>query len=146
MPIAYLLEGSFTSLYKNRFAPAEQDTAGFKEQSVATKIIVIADGDIARNDINPRENNPMPLGYDPFSKYTFANQDILLNMMAYLTDENGLIKARNKDVKIRPLDKEKIRDNRLYWQVINIALPLIVLILIGLVLTYVRQKRFGQFK
>jgi F0F1-type ATP synthase assembly protein I len=88
----------------------------------------------------------MPVGYDPFSKYTFANQDILLNMMAYLTDENGLIKARNKDVKIRPLDKEKIRNNRLYWQVINIALPLIVLILIGLMLTYVRQKRYGQFK
>jgi hypothetical protein len=57
-----------------------------------------------------------------------------------------LIKARNKDVKIRPLDKEKIRNNRLYWQVINIALPLIVLILIGLVLAYVRQKRYGQFK
>jgi hypothetical protein len=88
----------------------------------------------------------MALGYDPFSKYTFANQDILLNMMAYLTDENGLIKARNKDVKIRPLDKEKIRNNRLYWQVINIVLPLIVLILIGLMLTYVRQKRYGQFK
>jgi hypothetical protein len=67
-------------------------------------------------------------------------------MMAYLTDENGLIKARNKDVKIRPLDKEKIRNNRLYWQVINIVLPLIVLILIGLMLTYVRQKRYGQFK
>jgi F0F1-type ATP synthase assembly protein I len=67
-------------------------------------------------------------------------------MMAYLTDENGLIKARNKDVKIRPLDKEKIRNNRLYWQAINIVLPLIVLILIGLVLTYMRQRRFGQFK
>ncbi len=145
-PIAYLLEGSFTSLYKNRFAPAGIDSAGFKEQGTPTKIIVIADGDIARNDVNPRENKPMPLGYDPFSKYTFANQDILLNMMAYLTDENGLIKARNKDVKIRPLDKEKIRNNRLYWQVINIALPLIVLILIGLMLTYVRQKRYGQFK
>jgi gliding-associated putative ABC transporter substrate-binding component GldG len=146
IPIAYLLEGSFTSLYKNRFAPAGIDSTGFKEQGTPTKIIVIADGDIARNDINPRENKPMALGYDPFSKYTFANQDILLNMMAYLTDENGLIKARNKDVKIRPLDKEKIRNNRLYWQVINIVLPLIVLILIGLMLTYVRQKRYGQFK
>jgi len=146
IPISYLLEGSFTSLYKNRFAPPGIDAGGFKEQSVSTKIIVIADGDIARNDINPRENKPMPVGYDPFSKYTFANQDILLNMMAYLTDENGLIKARNKDVKIRPLDKEKIRNHRFYWQVINIALPLIVLILIGLMLTYVRQKRYGQFK
>jgi gliding-associated putative ABC transporter substrate-binding component GldG len=145
IPIAYLLEGSFTSLFKNRFTPAGLDAKGFKDQSIPTKIIVIADGDLARNDINLRERKPMPLGYDPFSKYTFANQDILLNMVAYLTDENGLIKARNKDVKIRPLDKEKIRNSRFYWQAINIVLPLGVLVAIGLAVTYVRKKRFAQF-
>lgn len=145
IPIAYLLEGQFTSLYKNRFAPAGVDTIGFKDRSATTKIIVIADGDMARNDINPRENKPQQLGYDPFTRYTFANQDILLNMVAYLTDENGLIKARNKEVKIRPLDKEKIRDNRAYWQVLNIVLPLVVLVLFGLVLSYWRKRRYSRF-
>ncbi|MFM9836641.1 MAG: gliding motility-associated ABC transporter substrate-binding protein GldG [Cyclobacteriaceae bacterium] len=145
IPMAYLLEGQFTSLYKNRFAPTGVDTIGFKDQSASTKIIVIADGDMARNDINPRENKPQQLGYDPFTRYTFANQDILLNMVAYLTDENGLIKARNKEVKIRPLDKEKIRDNRAYWQVLNIVLPLVVLVLFGLVLSYVRKRRYSKF-
>jgi len=143
--IAYLLEGEFTSLFKNRFAPAEVDTNGFKEQSAPSKIIVVADGDIARNDINPRENKPQQLGYDPFARYTFANTDLLLNMVAYLTDENGLIKARNKEVKIRPLDKEKIRNNRAYWQVLNIVLPLVVLIVFGLVLTYLRKRRYSNF-
>jgi len=143
--IAYLLEGEFTSLFKNRFAPAEVDTNGFKEQSAPSKIIVVADGDIARNDINPRENKPQQLGYDPFARYTFANTDLLLNMVAYLTDENGLIKARNKEVKIRPLDKEKIRNNRAYWQVLNIVLPLVVLIVFGLILTYLRKRRYSNF-
>jgi len=143
--IAYLLEGEFTSLFKNRFAPVSVDTIGFKEQSAPSKIIVVADGDIARNDINPRENKPQQLGYDPFARYTFANTDLLLNMVAYLTDENGLIKARNKEVKIRPLDKEKIRNNRAYWQVLNIVLPLVVLIVFGLVLTYLRKRRYSNF-
>lgn len=145
IPVAYLLEGTFTSVYKNRFAPEGVDSAKFLEQSVPTKIIVVADGDIARNDVNPRENKPQQLGYDPFSRYTFANQDLLLNMVAYLTDENGLIKARNKEVKIRPLDKEKIRKERTYWQLINLVLPLVVLVAMGLLLTYLRKARYARF-
>lgn len=145
IPVAYLLEGTFTSVYKNRFAPEGVDSAKFVEQSVPTKIIVMADGDIARNDINPRENKPQQLGYDPFSRYTFANQDLLLNMVAYLTDENGLIKARNKEVKIRPLDKEKIRNERTYWQLINLVMPLVVLVAMGLLLTYLRKARYARF-
>ncbi|MFN8888087.1 MAG: gliding motility-associated ABC transporter substrate-binding protein GldG [Cyclobacteriaceae bacterium] len=145
IPVAYLLEGTFTSVYKNRFVPEGVDSAKFLEQSVPTKIIVMADGDIARNDINPRENKPQQLGYDPFSRYTFANQDLLLNMVAYLTDENGLIKTRNKEVKIRPLDKEKIRNERTYWQLINLVLPLIVLVAMGLLLTYMRKARYARF-
>ncbi len=145
IPVAYLLEGTFTSVYKNRFAPEDVDSAKFLEQSVPTKIIIVADGDIARNDINPRENKPQQLGYDPFSRYTFANQDLLLNMVAYLTDENGLIKARNKEVKIRPLDKEKIRNERTYWQLVNLVLPLVVLVAMGLLLTYLRKARYARF-
>ena len=145
IPIAYLLEGQFTSLFKNRFAPEGTDTVGFESKSINTKIIVVADGDIARNDINPRENKPQQLGYNPFTRYTFANQDLLLNMIGYLTDEDGLIKARNKEVKIRPLDKTKIKDNRVYWQTINIILPLVVLISFGLILTYLRKRKYSNF-
>ncbi len=107
IPISYLLEGEFTSLYKNRFAPAGVDTIGFKDSSAPTKIIVVADGDLARNDVNPRDGNPQPLGLDPFTQYTFSNQDLLMNMIAYLVEENGLIKARNKEVKVRPWIKRK---------------------------------------
>jgi ABC-type uncharacterized transport system involved in gliding motility auxiliary subunit len=86
------------------------------------------------------------LGYDPFTKYTFANQDLLLNMVAYLTNENGLIAARNKEVKIRPLDKQKIQSERTYWQMINLVLPLVLLLLFGLMWVYLRKAKYAKFK
>ncbi|MFM8911854.1 MAG: gliding motility-associated ABC transporter substrate-binding protein GldG [Flammeovirgaceae bacterium] len=145
IPVAYLLEGQFTSLFNNRFAPAGVDTVGFAAQSLKTKMIVVADGDLARNDVNPRQNEPQTLGYDPFTRYTFANQDLLLNMVAYLTNENGLIAARNKEVKIRPLDKERIRNERTYWQAVNILLPLVALTLFGFAWMYARKKKYSSF-
>lgn len=145
IPVAYLLEGKFTSLFTNRFAPSGVDTVGFVAKSVNTKLIVVADGDLARNDVNPRQNEPQTLGYDPFTRYTFANQDLLLNMVAYLTNENGLIAARNKEVKIRPLDKQKIRVERTYWQAVNILLPLIALALFGFFWMYARKKKYSSF-
>ena len=145
IPLAYLLEGTFTSLYKNRFAPEGADTTAFREKSVPNKIIVVADGDLARNEVNPRDGKPQTLGYDVYTQYTFANQDLLLNMVAYLTNENGLINARTKDVKIRPLDKEKIKNERGFWQVLNIGLPLAVLLLFGVLRTYLRKMKYTRF-
>ncbi len=145
IPLGYLLEGTFTSVYKNRFSPTGADTAGYRSESVPTKLIVIADGDIMRNDVNPRTGEAQPLGFDPFSQYTFANQDLLLNAIAYLTEENGLIKARNKEIKIRPLDKEKIKNERVFWQVINIVAPLLLLIISGFSRSYWRKLKYSKF-
>ncbi len=144
IPVAYLLEGTFTSLFKNRFAPDGVDTADFHSESKSTKLIVVADGDLARNEINRRDGKPQTLGYDPVSQYTFANQDLLMNMVAYLTDENGLIHVRSKEVKIRPLDKEKIKNDRTYWQMVNIMLPLVVLIAFGFVRAYMRKLKYAR--
>ncbi|MBN8578442.1 MAG: gliding motility-associated ABC transporter substrate-binding protein GldG [Cytophagales bacterium] len=146
-PIAlgYLLEGKFTSLYKNRFAPEGVDAAGYREESVTTKVVVLADGDLARNDVNPREGIPQPLGLDPFTNYTFSNQDLLLNTVAYLLDDNGLIKARNKEVKVRPLDKLKIKNERTFWQVVNLVLPVVVLLLFGFARAWWRSYKYSRF-
>jgi ABC-2 type transport system permease protein len=95
--------------------------------------------------LTPVMDNPQPLGLDPFTHYTFANQDLLMNMAAYLVEENGLIKARNKEVKVRPLDKEKIRDTRSFWQVINLVLPMIALIVFGIVRAYIRNLKYTRF-
>ncbi|MBS1490246.1 MAG: gliding motility-associated ABC transporter substrate-binding protein GldG [Bacteroidetes bacterium] len=143
IPVAYLLEGRFTSLFKNRFAPDGVDTTGFRNHSRPAKIIVVADGDVARNDVNKREQKPQQLGFDPIMQYTFANEDLLMNMVAYLTDENGLIRVRNKEVKIRPLDKEKIKD-KTTWQFINLFLPVLSVMIFGVVRSYLRKRKFAN--
>ncbi|MBX2946257.1 MAG: gliding motility-associated ABC transporter substrate-binding protein GldG [Cyclobacteriaceae bacterium] len=143
LPVAYLLEGKFTSVFKNRFLPEGAEQSGFKAEGSPSKIIVVSDGDIARNDINPRTGNPQQLGLDPFTNYTFANEEFLLNAIAWLVDENGLIKARSKEVKIRPLNKEKIRTEKTKWQVINLVLPIVVLMVYGMLLMYLRKRKFA---
>lgn len=145
LPVGYLLEGKFTSLYKNRFLPADADKNSFKELGDDSKLIVIADGDLARNDINPRTGQPQQLGFDPFERYTYANQQLLMNAVNYLANEDGLIATRTKEVKIRPLDKEKIRTERTKWQLINLALPLILLIVYGVVRSILRKRKYATF-
>ncbi|HEX6224566.1 MAG TPA: gliding motility-associated ABC transporter substrate-binding protein GldG [Chryseolinea sp.] len=143
--IGIILEGNFTSLYKNRFPPAGLDASKVIEESIPTKVIIVADGDVARNDVNPRNGEPQPLGFDPITKTTYANKDFLLNTVAFLAQENGLIQVRNKEVKIRPLDKVKLKEGRIKWQVLNVAAPLILLISYGILRFYLRKRRFAKF-
>ncbi len=145
IPVGYLLEGNFTSVFKNRFLPEGVDQTLFKDESLSTKIIVFADGDLARNDVNPRTGQPQQLGYDQFSRYTFANQELLLNAVAYLVQEDGLIAARNKEVKIRPLDREKVRQEKVKWQIINIGLPVILMVMFGVIRSVLRKRKFATF-
>lgn len=146
IPLACLLEGRFTSLYKNRFPPQHVDTSAFRSESFPAKVMVFADGDLARNDINPRTGNPQQLGSDPFSGYTFANEELLMNAVAYLADENGLIKTRNKEVKIRPLNKEKIRLQKTMWQTANLVTPVVMLVIFGVIRHMFRKRKFASFK
>jgi ABC-2 type transport system permease protein len=143
--VGIILEGKFTSLFKNRFPPTGFESSTIVGESIPTKLIIIADGDVARNDVNPRNSQPQPLGFDPITKTTFANKDFLLNAVAYLTQEGGLIEVRNKEVKIRPLDKVKLKEGRLKWQVLNVAVPLVLLICYGVLRFYLRKRRFANF-
>lgn len=147
LPVAYLLEGKFTSLYKSRFKPEGVEDQDYAEvSSEEAKVLILSDGDIARNDINPKTGNPQPLGYDPFSQTTYANQDFILNALNYLVDDKGLITARSKQVKIRPLDKVKIKEEKTYWQVLNMVLPILILVLYGILRFYLRKRKYTGFK
>jgi ABC-2 type transport system permease protein len=145
--LGYLLEGSFTSFYKNKFIPQEANRSLFSEQSQPTKIIVLADGDIARNEIDPRTGAPLPLGRDPFSRdgFIFANQDLLINAINYLVADDGIISARSKEIKIRPMDQVKVTSERLQWQIINLMLPLLLLIAFGVASYILRRKKYARF-
>lgn len=142
--IGYLLEGRFSSLYKNRFPPkgfAKEETISDSQDS---KLVVIADGDLIRNELSLEDGNPLALGVEPYSQTTYANEALIMNLMDYLLDEDGLIETRTKEVKIRPLDKVQVRQERAKWQVINLVVPILVLIFFGLV-KFVWRRKVNRF-
>lgn len=145
MMVGCLLEGKFSSLYKNRFLPEGISKQDHLDDGKSTRLIVIADGDIVRNEINPRGNQPQALGFDPFTNYTFANKDLIMNAMMWLTEEDGLIQTRSKQVMIRPLDREKVETEIFKWQVINLGLPLLLIACYGIARAYWRKKRYASF-
>ncbi|MBS1978421.1 MAG: gliding motility-associated ABC transporter substrate-binding protein GldG [Bacteroidetes bacterium] len=143
--MGYLLEGKFTSLYRNRFLPEGVDSAGFRKEG-ESRMIVVSDGDLVRNEVNPRTGQTQELGFDSYSGRTFANKDLVMNMVDWLADDTGLINLRVKEVKIRPLDKEKITTQKSTWQLLNVAGPVLVIILLGWVKAWIRRKVYTQFE
>lgn len=131
IPVAYLLEGKFTSLYKNRQAPEGTNAADFMEIGQPTKLLVVATGSILLNAVSPKDGQPLPWGYDPFLQQHFANPEFVLNTLAYMLEEKGVINAKHKTIQLRLLDNLKVQKARLYWQLINIIGPLAALTNIG---------------
>jgi len=145
IPVAWLLEGKFPSLYKNRFKPENINTEDFIEESnTQASILVVGDGDVVKNDVNPKNGQPQALGFDPFLNETFANEEFILNALAYMMDSDGLILARNKEIKIRPLDTVKVENERLKWQLVNLVLPVIILLVFGVVRYYLRKRKYTK--
>ena len=142
LPLAYLLEGKFTSLYNNRFLPDGVDIAHFLPESVPTQLLVVASGSFVLNSVVPQKKRPLPWGYDPFLQRQFANSDFVLNMLAYMLNEGGLINLKNKSLKIRLLDQVKVTQQRLQYQLLNLFLPLVLLGLLGLVWHYWTSRRY----
>ncbi len=144
-PVAVLLEGSFSSVYSNRLPSAilKDSAIAFKDKGVNTKMIVIADGDVAKNDVQAGVG-PLPLGFDRNTGRYFANKTFLLNCVNYLLDDEGLLQLRAREVKLRLLDKKKIIGKETKWQLINIALPLGIIVLFGLIQFYIRKKRYAS--
>ena len=140
IPIAVLLSGSFTSVFKDRIAPKDKNI-NFKEFSDSTEIIVISDADIIRNDIS-NKGMPLPLGYDKYINYTYdGNKKFILNAIQYLSDNDGLINLRSKTLKIRLLNMDLINNYKSLIMILNIFLPVFLFILIILTIQFnIRPK------
>ena len=141
--VGYLLEGKFTSLYANRLVPRGFDKSTFIEKGEPGKVIVIGDGDIIRNDLDPETGDPLGLGVEPFTKTTYANEEFILNILDYMVDDSGLIETRSREVKVRPLDRVKVQQERTKWKVINLTVPVLLVLLIGGAKWYLRKKKFA---
>ena len=144
-PVGYLLEGAFTSLFRNRRAPQGIENTQVKETGVPTKIAVFSDGDLVRNDVNPRTGQAYELGFDRYNNVTFANRELAMNTIHYLLDSEGLINVRSKEIQLRPLDRVRVKEERTYWQLLNIAAPIVLLALFGVVRYFLRKGRYERF-
>ena len=99
-------------------------------------MIIVSDGDVIRNQFSRKSGKPLPLGFDQDVNQTFGNKEFLLNAMDYLLDDSRLIDLRSREIKIRPLDRQKIEADGLKWQIINVALPVILVIIAGVTIHY----------
>jgi gliding-associated putative ABC transporter substrate-binding component GldG len=142
IPVACLLEGKFHSLYKNRIPPKGVDATHFLAVSQPTKILVVASGSIVLNAVSPKDRQALPWGYDPFLQQNFANQDFVLSALSYMLEESGVINAKHKTIKLRLLDNLKVAKERFYWQLLNVAMPILILTLVGIILYVIRRKKY----
>ena len=142
LPIAVLLEGEFESVFKNRILPKEQ-SIDFKDKSKPTQMIVVADGDVARNSVS-NNGDIYPLGYDRFINYTYpGNKKFVMNAIHYLCDDVGLTRLKSKEIKLRLLDKEKIASNMFLIQFINIVFPLLLLLIATLLFLNFKKRKYA---
>lgn len=143
--LAVLLEGSFTSNFKNRLVDdiAQNQELGFIEQGKYSKMVVISDGDLARNETRKESNAILPLGFDRYTNTIYGNKAFLLNIIDYLVDDSNLISLRAKDFKLRLLDNAKVSDEESWFKTLNISGPVLIILLLGVYKTYRRKRKFA---
>jgi gliding-associated putative ABC transporter substrate-binding component GldG len=139
-PLAVLVEGDFVSAYSNRVKPVALDDN--MDKGPSNKMIVIADGDVVRNQL--KNGRPLELGYDKWTNNFYGNKEFLLNCVNYMLDDEGLINIRSKRITIPVLDREKIGEGMLRWQLFNIVLPIGAVLLFGFLFNILRKRKYGR--
>lgn len=144
LPVSVLVEGEFSSLFTG-YENVDQQKLGFFEKSKPTKMIFVADGDMIKNQINEK-HYPLPLGYDRYTDKAYGNQNFLLNAVNYLCDDPDIVQVRSKDFKMRLLDSNRVLKEKTFWQALNVTVPLLFILVLGLVFYFVRRAKYAVVK
>ncbi len=147
VPVGVVLEGEFQSDFSNRMAPKEiVNPSVIRNKSVRTRQIIIADGDIIRNETEGTGENlkAVPLGYDRYMNQQFANNELITNAVLYLTDQSGWMELRSKTVALRLLNKKISASQKTKWQIINVVIPPVILIIFGILVQWTRRRRYTR--
>lgn len=149
VPISVLLEGKFKSLYANSLSSILNDSVEiisgkkFLSSSIKdSKQIVLSDADIVMNAISTTDG-PLTMGMLPYENYQFANKDFFLNCIEYLVGNSGILESRNKDFTLRLLDKQKLKEHKNYWQIINVLVPVVIVFLFGFIFITIRKRKYN---
>jgi gliding-associated putative ABC transporter substrate-binding component GldG len=147
IPVAFLLEGKFNSLFAGRVGTAVADSLAsyykqpFKPAATEnTGVIVIGDADIVMNEVGQR--GPLAMGFDKDNEYTFANEDFIQNCVEYLVNPSRILETRSKDYTLRLLDPAKVEADRPFWQFVNIVLPVLLVIAGGYLYQVLRKRKY----
>lgn len=142
---AIISEGIFNSIFANRILPNDSLQSIFVEKgNKKAGILLVADGEIPLNSLDPKTNQPLPLGFDVFSQHTFGNKDFILNAFSYLLDDQNALMARSKKIILRPLDKEKIAAEKSFWKTLNLSVPIIFGLFMGFGILFWRKRKYQQ--
>ncbi len=149
LPVGVLMEGIFPSVFQNRPVNAlfqNQEDIIFKPTSDTTRMLVIADGDLIKNEVRRTPQGAMisPLGYDRYTRQTFGNKSFIMNCLHYLTDEQDLMQLRAKKIKLRLLDRAQIEEQRLHWQLLNTLAPVLFVLLFGIFIYFLRKRKYAR--
>jgi len=147
VPVAVSLEGVFQSNFTNRMTPAGlTNTQPILEQSSKTRQIVVADGDIIRNETSgvASDSTTIPLGFDRYMNQQFGNKDFMLNAILYLADNEGWMELRNRTIKLRLLNKRISSEDKTFWQMVNVLIPIGVLLVFGIGYQIIRKRKYTK--
>ncbi|MDA8692874.1 gliding motility-associated ABC transporter substrate-binding protein GldG [Saprospiraceae bacterium] len=150
LPAAVLLKGEFESFFKNRVTEEMNEglkrlNVAFKEKSPVTSQVVITDSDIIKNLYNPNTNQLSPIGFNKWNNVDYkGNQQFIINVIEYLLDDNNLMSARTKSLKLRILDQVEITEHRLKWQIINVVMPIVLVVIFGMLFSFYRRKKYAN--
>jgi len=148
LSIAVLLEGKFSSAFSNRLSKVELDEltavgSSFLSSSIdSNSMVVISDGDLLLNPVNEQEG-PLAMGMNSYTRQPFANRDFISNVLFYLTGGEDIIEARSKIFRLRLIDKEKIENEKFFWQAINLLLPICLLACFYFINSFYRSKKYA---
>ena len=137
--LAVLLEGKFKSAYANR--SEQSDYPNFKKENTNGKMIVIADGDVGRNQI--LKGKALPLGVDLLTQQQYGNGQFLENALAYLLDDTNIMELKNREIAVRLLDRQRIEEEKTYWQWLNMLLPIVIIALFAGLFYWLRKRKFA---
>lgn len=152
IPVGVLLTGKFKSLFANRLSVAEMDSlknmqgsAFLQSNEQENQMVVLSDGDLLMNSVSDQDG-PLTMGMNSYTRQQFANRDLTSNIMFYLNGGKDIMEARGKTFKLRLLDKGKLEHDRVYWQMVNIFVPLAITFIMALLFPWLRKRKFAQIK
>lgn len=149
IPVAVLLEGNFTSMFANRATQIQltnfidSNTIFLKETKVPGKVIVVGDADIVVNQVS-ESIGPLPMGVNKYTKIQYANKDFFLNCTEYLANPKNILDAKAKDYTLRLLDVKKVNAEKTMWQIINIIIPILLVILFAVLYQIIRKRKYTK--